>query len=197
MPPVFFMVRFRKIGRLTIFYLLLLGVIELMLNFGHTATINKPSVSKSELPLTTASQFSGALHWAHEQGIDGTGVSAIVMEPDPLTPVSFSSLPPNVVVSDDMYQPSSRSHAQKVTEVLLEISPKSNITLISSDFNLDIPFYKDLLKRRPEINPGVKESIVVNLSFGLSRKQGRVVDDRTFQGIDSIEKKNFFIYSKT
>lgn len=72
----------------------------------------------------SSSEFSGALEWAHRQGVLGEGVSILVLEPGPEGPYSHSYINPSLQGVKEM-----SLHALAVTGIIQETAPAAKIFL--------------------------------------------------------------------
>lgn len=126
---------------------------------------------KSTHLLATASQFSGALQWAHAKGFTGEKEDAIVIEED-FPPASLQSdlgdllcffpTDPKEWKRSNLFPV---NHSALVIDVLHQIAPKSRITLLERTASMPTLSWEEKFKNDPVLEKRIKNSLVVNMSY--------------------------------
>ena len=128
------------------------------------------------LNASIGAESSGALLWAHRQGVLGQGVEVIVIERVGYSPSpTLSKLIKNTDQTErpERFIPSihgSEEHASAVTNILYQVAPRSGIKLVQ-DREVDLAFHPDLMSDKALASQRIEnlfpeEPLILNWSGG-------------------------------
>ena len=118
--------------------------------------------AKKKKLLSNPISFTGA-QWAHNQGIEGQGQTAVVMEYD--IPKAVIGLGQITVIQHGLShtKPGEKNHADAVIDSLLLVAPEARVVLIDGSF--DLPDYLSLTKGQLS---QIEKSHVISRSLGFN-----------------------------
>jgi hypothetical protein len=121
--------------------------------------------------MATAPQFSGAIQWAHRQGIKGQGKTAVILEQSTASPALLKRMGPLLMPSNLGYDYppfGKETHATRVIDAFSQVAPKSQVVLLDMKNENEI---LELNGLREPSNPkhfyeAVSDASVINRSWG-------------------------------